>query len=910
MKSFKLLVAALLFIFISFNIQAQEGAVGIGTDSPDESAILQIDSEEKGVIFPINDKESITDPAMGLMVYDWDDMGYYFFDGIQWRAFSTAADSLWNINDDNIYSLTDKSVSIGQTFASNTSKLTVSPDESNVSGIYINNPSNGSYSGLRVTQATEDGLGLWIGSISDEGTGMGGYMYSYANRGIGVYGHASNQETTFKNKGGLFESEGPIGIGVHGHALNPDGSNSYGGYFQSEGITGIGVYGEASNFFGDKNFGGLFVSNGTNGYGARVVSHGVDGIGLHVIADNPASTNQIGALVEAIDDNAQGIKAMTTGANATSIYAESTGEEGLGISAKATGADGISITSIASGDTGIAGYFQSLGTGGNALITTSLGDDVNTIYSISSGESAKGVYSLAYGKDAIGVLGNVIHDDGGTGGWFISKKGTALKAESTFSGSGVNYGGHFSAKSVNGYGVYSTSSGHSSTAVYGNATSDSSFSNKGGEFFAAGGSGIGVFGSATKTGAVHNYGGRFEASGNYAHGVYALVTGSEAHALTGIANGDEGIGAEAKANGENAVGMYSVANGDNGRGLVIYANGADGKGIDIITEGLSGTAIKTTSEGALAKGIVVEMTNTGTNNVTYGGHFLNKGLVGRAVYGLADNSSGTVNYGGFFESQGIAGRAVYGFANHASGSNYAGYFRSNSPAGTGVYAEGDKYAGLFEGNIEMHTNDGSELKMSLLEGAGFGFEFQYDGSEDNLNLWSKKFAGNEAVRMTWKKNGSVGIGTEDPTEKLEVDGNVKVSGSVFASCGTLSCSDQRFKENIRTIENSLYLLSKVDGVYYDWKTKDYPKRNFSDQEQIGVIAQQLEKQFPQVVHVDDEGYRSVAYDKLVPVLIEAIKELNQELNNSESKIKALEASNVNQESRLANLENLLLSKSE
>ena len=909
MKFSNSFITVFLLAFISFTIHAQEGAVGIGITTPDESSILHIDSAEKGVIFPINDKESISNPALGLMVYDWDDMGYYFYDGNQWRAFSTAADSLWNINEENIYSIPNKSVSIGQNFSSNTSKLTVRPDSSNVSAIYIDNPVNGSFSGLRVTQRKKDGLGLWIGSIAEEGTGTGGFMYSHGEQGIGVHGYATNKETTLKNKGGLFESEGDKGIGVHGHAINTDGTDSYGGLFQSEGISGVGVYGEASNFFGDANFGGVFVSNGTNGYGARVVSHGIDGIGLHVVADNPASTNQIGALIEAIDDNALGIKVATAGVNATSILAESTGEEGIGISASSTGADGVSVRSISYGETGIAGYFQSLGSSGSAILATSTGDEVNTLHSVSSGELGKGVSSIAYGLNGVGIFGSALHDDGGTGGWFKSKKGTAIKGESTFSGSGVHYGGSFSAKSVNGYGVYSISSGHSSTAVYGNANSEIG-SNRGGSFFAAGGSGIGVFGSATKTGAVHNYGGRFEASGDYAHGVYALVTGTEARALSGIANGDEGIGAEAEANGDNAVGMYSVANGENGRGLVIYANGADGKGIDIIADGLSGTAIKTTSEGALAKGIEVEMTNTGTNNVTYGGHFLNKGLVGRAVYGLADNSSGTVNYGGFFESQGQAGRAVYGYANHASGSNYAGYFRSNSPAGTGVYAEGDKYAGLFEGNIEMHTNDGSEIKMSLFEGAGFGFEFLYDGSEDDLNLWSKKFSGNEAVRMTWKKNGSVGIGTEDPSEKLEVDGNIKVSGSVFASCGTLSCSDQRFKSNIRTIQNSIDLLSKVDGVYYDWKTEEYPKRNFSNQEQIGVIAQQLEKQFPQVVHIDDKGYRSVAYDKLVPVLIEAIKELNRELENSVSKINSLESSINNQEHRLVELEKILISKIE
>ena len=75
---------------------------------------------------------------------------------------------------------------------------------------------------------------------------------------------------------------------------------------------------------------------------------------------------------------------------------------------------------------------------------------------------------------------------------------------------------------------------------------------------------------------------------------------------------------------------------------------------------------------------------------------------------------------------------------------------------------------------------------------------------------------------------------------------------------------------------------KLNGVAYYWK-KDSIKQN--KKRNIGFIAQEVEKVIPELINTDDDGYKSMSYDKLTVVLVEAIKELNAK---SDVKITALE----------------------
>ena len=93
-----------------------------------------------------------------------------------------------------------------------------------------------------------------------------------------------------------------------------------------------------------------------------------------------------------------------------------------------------------------------------------------------------------------------------------------------------------------------------------------------------------------------------------------------------------------------------------------------------------------------------------------------------------------------------------------------------------------------------------------------------------------------------------------------------------------SASDERLKSDIRTLDNSLNILEEIRGVEFNWSTTNKPS--------VGVIAQEVEKVLPQLVSEGDS--KSVNYNGLIAVLIEAVKDQQKQINKLEEKIKSLE----------------------
>jgi hypothetical protein len=129
----------------------------------------------------------------------------------------------------------------------------------------------------------------------------------------------------------------------------------------------------------------------------------------------------------------------------------------------------------------------------------------------------------------------------------------------------------------------------------------------------------------------------------------------------------------------------------------------------------------------------------------------------------------------------------------------------------------------------------------------------------------------------FNNGGNVGIGTTNPTVKLEVNGRLKTQG-------INELSDVRYKKDIQTLTNALANIEKLRGVSYDWKQAEFPEKNFDAKHQIGLIAQELELVFPELVNTDAEGYKSVDYSKLVAVLIEAVKEQQTEITTLQGQV--------------------------
>jgi hypothetical protein len=99
-----------------------------------------------------------------------------------------------------------------------------------------------------------------------------------------------------------------------------------------------------------------------------------------------------------------------------------------------------------------------------------------------------------------------------------------------------------------------------------------------------------------------------------------------------------------------------------------------------------------------------------------------------------------------------------------------------------------------------------------------------------------------------------------------------------------SFSDERLKDDVKPLENSLDKVLALQGVSYKWNLGE--RKGQSD---IGLIAQQVEKVIPEVVrektNIDGDTYKSVNYEHLVGVLIEAIKEQQKQIDELKSKLK-------------------------
>ncbi|MBL0181615.1 MAG: tail fiber domain-containing protein [Chitinophagaceae bacterium] len=110
--------------------------------------------------------------------------------------------------------------------------------------------------------------------------------------------------------------------------------------------------------------------------------------------------------------------------------------------------------------------------------------------------------------------------------------------------------------------------------------------------------------------------------------------------------------------------------------------------------------------------------------------------------------------------------------------------------------------------------------------------------------------------------------------------------SVLTVAGTAYPSDERFKKQITAIQNPLQKLMSLNGVEYYMRKEEFPEMNFSNNRQTGLIAQEVEKVMPSAVYeINDKGYKGVDYAKLVPLLIEAIKEQEARIQILENQLK-------------------------
>ena len=106
-------------------------------------------------------------------------------------------------------------------------------------------------------------------------------------------------------------------------------------------------------------------------------------------------------------------------------------------------------------------------------------------------------------------------------------------------------------------------------------------------------------------------------------------------------------------------------------------------------------------------------------------------------------------------------------------------------------------------------------------------------------------------------------------------GDFRVTGEISATADVVAyySSDERLKDNVKVIENASDKVAQLRGVEFDWNDKQTTYEGHD----VGVIAQDVEKVLPELVQTRDDGYKAVKYEKIVGLLIEAIKDLQDEV---------------------------------
>jgi hypothetical protein len=167
-----------------------------------------------------------------------------------------------------------------------------------------------------------------------------------------------------------------------------------------------------------------------------------------------------------------------------------------------------------------------------------------------------------------------------------------------------------------------------------------------------------------------------------------------------------------------------------------------------------------------------------------------------------------------------------------------------------------------DGTTKWHINQN-------LGGTNSGLNFVETGKADG--------------RLFLRSGGSVGIGKTDPQATLDVAGDIHASGTITSG------SDARFKKNVRPLTAILEKLDRIHGVTFEGTDLQKTLGGGRSRE-IGVIAQELETVFPElVVKRGPEDYRAIDYGRLTVILLEAVKELKGQVDNLNDRINQLQS---------------------
>ena len=160
-------------------------------------------------------------------------------------------------------------------------------------------------------------------------------------------------------------------------------------------------------------------------------------------------------------------------------------------------------------------------------------------------------------------------------------------------------------------------------------------------------------------------------------------------------------------------------------------------------------------------------------------------------------------------------------------------------------------------------------------GAGTGIDVAADAISVDVSDFMSNGSNNRVVTATG-------------TDAMNAEANMTFDGSTLAVTGAITAtgditafytSDETLKTNIANIENPMEKVAQLNGVSYNWTDEAQAKYNhLNGDKEVGVIAQQVEKVLPEMVGTRDDGTKAVRYERMCALLIECVKDLQNQVN--------------------------------
>lgn len=233
--------------------------------------------------------------------------------------------------------------------------------------------------------------------------------------------------------------------------------------------------------------------------------------------------------------------------------------------------------------------------------------------------------------------------------------------------------------------------------------------------------------------------------------------------------------------------------------------------------------------------------------------------------------------------------------NYTPGHIQAMVIRRDGNVGIGTSSPSEKL-NVYNGNIRLDNGfirfDNTPSSASGITGYGLVFYrdsqyYNYNtgfGKSSDKDVWFNVHEG--SFKFLCANSDRLTINLRSNTNAYYV---IDANGKIASSDGTLYSSDERYKKGIETITpDILSKLEQVRGTTFQWRTEEFEQKNFSEGTKTGFIAQELKEVFPDLVNEGADGYLSINYTGLIPILVEAVKDLGQKNRTLEERVSQLE----------------------